>query len=67
MRYYVNNNAQANGDHEVHTHSCSFLPAEANRVFLGDYLSCAPAVVEAKRHFRKANGCYFCSSACHTG
>lgn len=27
MRYYVNKNSQSNGDHEVHTRSCSFLPA----------------------------------------
>ena len=24
--YYVNNNAQSNGDHEVHTTGCSWLP-----------------------------------------
>jgi hypothetical protein len=25
-RYYVNKKAQANGDHEVHVSTCSFLP-----------------------------------------
>jgi hypothetical protein len=25
-RYYVNKNAQENGDHEVHTTGCSFMP-----------------------------------------
>ena len=29
--YYVNTNAQANGDHEVHTSGCSYLPAPENR------------------------------------
>ena len=24
--YYANNNAQQNGDHEVHTSDCSYLP-----------------------------------------
>lgn len=41
MRYYVNKNAQPNGDHEVHTSSCSFLPAEANRLYLGDFQTCS--------------------------
>lgn len=27
-RYYVNNNAQANGDHEVHELGCTFMPPD---------------------------------------
>ena len=65
--YYVNKNAQANGDHEVHRFSCSFLPAVENRKYLGEYDSCAPAVREAKKTYPQSNGCYYCSSACHTG
>lgn len=64
--YYVNKNAQANGDHEVHTGSCSFLPKEENRIYLGSFTSCGPAVQEAKKHYSQSNGCYYCSSACHT-
>lgn len=67
MHYYVNRNAQPNGDHEVHDSGCSFLPAPANRQYLGDFARCAPAVAEARRFFRQANGCYWCSRACHTG
>lgn len=66
MRYYVNKNAQDNGDHEVHTLTCSFLPSEANRLYLGDYDTCPPAVRAAVQHFAQANGCYFCSNPCHT-
>lgn len=66
-RYYVNMNAQANGDHEVHVSSCSFLPEEKNRIYLGDFDTCSPAVREAKKHYRQSNGCYYCSNACHTG
>ena len=66
MRYYVNKNAQANGDHEVHTASCSWLPDEDNRIYLGDFTSCPPAVQEARRHYVQCNGCYWCSRACHT-
>ena len=66
MRYYVNKNAQSNGDHEVHTETCTWLPDVENRLFLGNFTSCYPAVVEAKKHFMQSNGCYFCSNACHT-
>ena len=65
-RYYVNNNAQSNGDHEVHTIGCSYLPELGNRTYLGDFDSCKPAVKEAKRHFSQVNGCYHCSKPCHT-
>ena len=64
--YYVNSNAQANGDHEVHRYGCSYFPNFANAEFLGNYNSCSPAVAEAKRRGYKANGCYYCSNACHT-
>lgn len=64
--YYVNRNAQSNGDHEVHTTGCGFMPAPENRIYLGDFVSCRPAVVEAKRYYAQSNGCYYCSNACHT-
>ena len=61
--YCVNNRAQTNGDHEVHTYTCTYLPD--NRTYLGDFYSCAPAVAEAKKTYRQSNGCYFCSRDCH--
>lgn len=64
--YYINNNAQANGDHEVHTSDCSFLPGVENRVYLGSFTTCSDAVKEAKKHYPQSNGCYYCSRACHT-
>lgn len=67
MRYYVNNNSQSNGDHEVHNSSCSFLPATENRTYVGDFSTCGPAVTAARAIYRKSNGCYYCSNACHTG
>ena len=67
MRYYVNKNAQANGDHEVHITSCTFFPSQANAEYLGEFASCVPAVAEAARRYPKANGCYYCASACNTG
>lgn len=65
--YYVNKNAQLNGDHEVHTTGCSFLPNTDNRIYLGDFTSCRSAVQEAKKHYSQVNGCYYCSRECHSG
>lgn len=65
-RYYVNKNAQSNGDHEVHTSGCSFVPEVDNRVYLGDFDRCQPAVSKAKEHYSQVNGCYYCSNSCHT-
>ncbi|HEX6745715.1 MAG TPA: hypothetical protein VF092_00265 [Longimicrobium sp.] len=65
--YYVNKVAQSNGDHEVHTSTCSFLPSEQNRKFLGYFDNCWQAVAAARTHYTQVNGCYYCSNACHTG
>lgn len=52
MRYYVNDNAQSNGDHEVHTATCNWLPAPQNRTYLGDFTNCHDAVRTARRYYR---------------
>ena len=65
-RYYVNKNAQDNGDHEVHTTGCQWMPDPQNRMYLGDFMNCHQAVQEAKRHYIQSNGCYYCSKPCHT-
>lgn len=65
--YYVNDNVQDNGDHEVHKEGCSFMPDVDNRTYLGLFNSCTPAVREARDHHDQVNGCYYCSEPCHTG
>ena len=64
--YYVNKNAQSNGDHEVHTTGCSFLPKIENRIYLGEFDNCKDAVEQAKKHYTQVDGCYYCSRDCHT-
>lgn len=64
--YYVNKNAQSNGDHEVHKQECTFMPLLENRIFLGDFVTCTSAVTQARIHYHKVNGCYFCAKSCHT-
>jgi len=63
--YYVNDNAQPNGDHEVHVSGCAYFPS--NPTYLGEFSSCAPAVTEAKKKWSQSNGCYYCCRPCHTG
>ena len=63
-RYYVNKNAQPNGDHEVHREGCAWMPS--NRIDLGTFNSCHEAVRAAKKHYTQVNGCAHCSKECHT-
>lgn len=65
-KYYVNKNAQDNGDHEVHKIGCSWLPEIHNRIYLGDFDNCRSAVRKSKDYFSQVNGCYYCSNECHT-
>ena len=64
--YYVNDNAQSNGDHEVHRTSCYYYPQIVRKTYLGEFNSCAPAVAKAKTIYLKSNGCDTCSPNCHT-
>lgn len=65
MKYYVNKNSQSNGDHEVHDEYCPKLPNLENRIYLGEFSSCHPAVAAAKNYYSKADGCKICSDECH--
>ena len=65
-KYYVNKNAQTTGEHEVHKEGCTYLPDKDNRIYLGDYTNCKPAITEAKTHYSNVDGCYWCSIDCHT-
>jgi len=65
-QYYVNKQTQANGDHEVHERDCSWFPAAEHALYLGEFSHCTYAVTEAKKYYPQANGCYYCSNACHT-
>lgn len=69
-QYIINRNAQSNGDNEVHniTRGCSYLPALENQIVIGNFSNCQQAVAQAKLNWpnNKINGCYWCSTACHT-
>lgn len=65
-KYYVNEKSQTNGDNEVHAEGCKEMPTLMNRKYLGEFSNCHDAVLTAKREYRRANGCYYCSIECHT-
>ena len=64
--YWVNTNAQATGEHEVHRDGCPVMPLLENRKHLGDYDTCRAAVAAATYHFSNVDGCAVCSPECHT-
>ena len=65
MKYYVNQNAQVKGEHEVHSEICGQLPNLENRIFLGDFTNCADAVKTARYYYTDVDGCKFCCPLCH--
>lgn len=64
MRYYVNKNAQSNGDHEVHLSTCSWLPDASNRIYLGDFDKSQDAL-EARKYYFQVDGCMYCCPEIH--
>ena len=66
LKYYVNNEAQFNGDHEVHIENCPYYLSMKNKTYLGEFESCDDAVKAAKKIHRQTNGCIRCSRPCHT-
>lgn len=65
MKYYVNNNAQANDDHEVHRSDCQWLPDAENRTYLGEFNNAVDAVKKAREFYNKVDGCYYCCKEAH--
>jgi len=67
--YYVNRNPQPEtGDNEVHVEGCYWLDkiSPEHKEHLGIFLNCHSAVAEAKnRGYYNADGCKYCSPACH--
>jgi hypothetical protein len=65
--WYVNDNAQPNGDHEVHQDGCHWLAQARSKSYLGLYDNCREPVIKARvYHYSQSNGCAFCAPYCHT-
>lgn len=62
--YYVNNDKQSGGEHEVHVAACPYLPD--NHTYLGCFSSCREAVSAARILYVVVDGCGLCACDCHT-
>lgn len=67
--YYFNINKDSKGYNEVHTSTCSWLPSQENRVYLGYFSTCQDAIKEAQKQHPTYtfDGCYYCCKPCHKG
>lgn len=62
-RYYVNDNAQATGEHEVHKEGCPFFPKSTT--YIGLFKSCHLAVELSRTFYSNVDGCFTCCRQCH--
>lgn len=68
LYYYVNKQSGYNHNHVVHAAGCPFLPAPAERLFLGSFYHVNAAILQAKKYYSGAMGCETCCSLIsHTG
>lgn len=65
QHYYVNENAQPTGEHEVHEAGCVFMPEIQNRRYLGYFSNAIEACREARKIYSKVDGCYYCAEEAH--
>lgn len=64
--YYVNDNQQNTGEHEVHNENCTYLSQIVSKTYLGYFDNCDDAVTKAKQHYSDVDGCFHCCEPCHT-
>jgi hypothetical protein len=63
--YYVNDNDQPTGEHEVHKDGCSWLAKVVSKTSLGLHTSCHGAIAKAKTIYSNVDGCAYCCPDCH--
>jgi hypothetical protein len=63
--YYVNENAQTTGEHEVHKEGCEHMPSDSHKKYLGNYDNCQDALKKAKEYYTNVDGCFYCCYPCH--
>ncbi|MNG35941.1 hypothetical protein D3C84_1228150 [compost metagenome] len=66
QNYYVNDNAQDNGDHEVHVSGCPRLKEVKSSTFLGSHDQPLTAVIKAQTIYPQSDGAYCCCRSSHT-
>ena len=63
--YYLNQNAQPTGEHEIHKASCKFLTHMSNCIKLGYFYRAYDALIAARKYYNNVDGCYYCSPEIH--
>jgi len=66
QHYYVNKQAQPNGEHEVHVPRCTYVAEGEDAVHLGTFVNCKEALQAAHAYYEKVNGCAWCCQDCHS-
>jgi hypothetical protein len=56
--YFVDNRTQPDGAHEVHAVGCKRMASD--KQYLGDYMSCEQAVLEARQVYWHTTSCVRC-------
>ena len=59
-RYYINKNAQTNGDYEVHRLGCRFLPKSEHRINIGLFNNVQDAIMQALKTHPSSKCCPSC-------
>lgn len=62
--YFVNRKPNNDGYHEVHNEECKNLPISINCFYLGMFITCEEAMLEAASTFQYSNGCHHCIAEC---
>ncbi|QZT37387.1 hypothetical protein K5X82_00495 [Halosquirtibacter xylanolyticus] len=58
--YYINNQYQSEGVHEVHTADCPFLPGSIDRRYIGAYKNVDMAIHNAQSEYSHVESCAYC-------
>ena len=56
--YFIDNQSQPDGAHEVHAVGCKRMASDKR--YLGDFLSCEAAVVEGRKEYWHTASCVRC-------
>jgi hypothetical protein len=62
-KYYLENDENTNGEHEIHMISCNYKSKIDNLIFIGLFTECKYALLEAQEIFKRVNGCSFCCNS----
>ncbi len=66
-KFYVSKDAEMDCGHEVHREGCMYLPPPERILYLGKLACAFSAVSEARKLYRKTDGCLHCTPECHLG